>query len=61
MHRNTAIHTAGAEKVWFERLHDQAQPFLTLTFKGNKSDLIGIWKNASENLKTMLMRFMRGI
>ena len=47
----TAIHTAGAEKVWFERLHDQAQPFLTLTFKGNKSDLIEIWKNASENLK----------
>ena len=47
----TAIHTAGAEKVWFERLHNQAQPFLTLTFKGNKSDLIEIWKNASENLK----------
>ena len=38
----TAIHTAGAEKVWFERLNNQAQPFLTLTFKGNKSDLIEI-------------------
>ena len=47
----TAIHTAGAEKIWLERLHNQAQPFLTLTFKGNKSDLIEIWKNTSENLK----------
>ncbi len=47
----TAIHTAGAEKIWLERLNNQAQPFLNLTFKGNKSDLIEIWKNASENLK----------
>ena len=47
----TAIHTAGAEKVWLERLNNQAQPFLNLTFKGNKNDLIEIWKNAPENLK----------
>lgn len=47
----TAIHTAGAEKVWLERLNNQAQPFLNLSFKGNKNDLIEIWKNASENLK----------
>jgi uncharacterized damage-inducible protein DinB len=47
----TAIHTAGAEKVWFERMNNQAQPFLNLTFKGNKNDLIEIWKNTSENLK----------
>ncbi len=47
----TTIHIAGAEKVWFERLHNQAQPFLTLTFKDDKNDLIEIWKNASENLK----------
>ena len=56
----TAIHTAGAEKVWFERLHDQAQPFLTLTFKGNKSDLIEIWKNASENLKNYVYEIYEG-
>ncbi len=47
----TAIHTAGAEKVWFERLNNQAQPFLNLTFKGDKNDLIEIWQNASVNLK----------
>lgn len=46
----TAIHTAGAEKIWFERLHNQANSFLTLTFKGDKNALIEIWKNASENL-----------
>ncbi len=47
----TAIHTAGAEKLWFERFNNQAQPFLTQTFQGNKNDLIEIWENASENLK----------
>ena len=47
----TAIHTAGAEKVWWERLNNQTQPFLNLTFKGDKNDLVEIWKNASENLK----------
>ena len=47
----TAIHTAGSEKLWFERFNNQKQPFLNLTFKGNKFDLIEIWKNASENLK----------
>jgi uncharacterized damage-inducible protein DinB len=47
----TAIHVVGAEKVWFERLNNQAQPFLTQTFKGNKNDLIEIWESASEKLK----------
>jgi len=47
----TATHTAGTEKVWFERLNNQANPFLKLTFKGNKNDLIEIWNDASENLK----------
>ena len=50
----TAIHTAGAEKVWWERLNNQAQPFLNITFKGNKNDLIEIWRNTSENLKNYI-------
>lgn len=50
----TAIHTAGSEKIWFERLNNQANSFLTLTFEGNKNDLIEIWKNASENLKNYI-------
>jgi uncharacterized damage-inducible protein DinB len=56
----TAIHTAGAEKIWFERMNDQAQPFLNLTFKGNKNDLIEIWKNASENLKNYVSEISEG-
>ena len=47
----TAIHTAGAEKIWFERLNYQTTPFLTRTSKGDKNALVDIWKNASENLK----------
>lgn len=51
---STAIHTAGSEKIWFERLINQENPFLTLTFKSNKDDLIEIWRNASENLKNYI-------
>jgi uncharacterized damage-inducible protein DinB len=56
----TAVHTAGAEKIWFERLINQANPFLTQTFKGNKNDLIEIWKNASENLKNYISEASEG-
>ena len=52
----TAIHTAGSEKLWFERFNNQKQPFLNLTFKGDKNDLIDIWKNASENLKNYVFK-----
>jgi uncharacterized damage-inducible protein DinB len=51
----TVIHTAGSEKLWFERLTHQAQPFLPQTFKGNKNDLIEIWKDASENLRNYVL------
>jgi uncharacterized damage-inducible protein DinB len=47
----TAIHIAVSEKIWFERLNNQAKPTLMFTFKGDKNDLIEIWRNASENLK----------
>ena len=56
----TAIHIAGSEKIWFERLNNQAQPFLTLTFKGNKSDFIEIWRNTSENLKNYVSEMSEG-
>lgn len=53
---STAIHTAGSEKLWHERLNYRANPFLTLTFKGDKNELIEIWKNASENLKNYISK-----
>ena len=52
---------AGAEKIWLEKFDNQAQLFLNLTFKGNKNELVEIWKNASENLKTTFLSFLRWI
>ncbi len=46
----TITHIAGAEKVWFERLNHEVQPFLTTYFKGPKNEAIEIWEKSSENL-----------
>lgn len=46
----TATHIAGAEKIWFERMQNETQPFLTTYFKGNKEATIAIWQFASANL-----------
>ncbi len=47
---STATHIAGAEKIWFERMQNEIQPFLTTYFKGNKEACIAIWQSASANL-----------
>lgn len=52
----TAIHIAVSEKIWFERLNNQAKPTLMFTFKGDKNDLIEIWRNASKNLKNYISK-----
>ena len=57
----TAIHTAGAEKIWLDRLNRIENPvFLISVFKGNKSELIEIWKRASKGLKNFIESFDEG-
>lgn len=46
----TAVHIAGAEKVWLERFEQSAEPFLSSYFTGTRSEALDIWKNASANL-----------
>lgn len=50
----TCIHTAGAEKIWLDRLDGLNTPFLTTTFNGGKAELIEIWNIASVNLNTYI-------
>ena len=50
----TALHIASAEKIWFERLEGQPQPFLSLAFQGDRSEVLSVWKAASANLERYL-------
>lgn len=54
----TALHIAGAETVWLERLNNVQSPvWLPAVFKGNKKEITDLWKKASENLKTFIEQF----
>ncbi|HEY6504928.1 MAG TPA: DinB family protein [Chitinophagaceae bacterium] len=54
----TTVHTAGAEKIWLERLNNVEMPvFLTSVFKGTKQEAIEIWKKTSLGLKSFIENF----
>src|SRR5882672_12580093 len=54
----TALHTAGAEKIWMERLNKLENPvLLTTVFKGSKNELMVIWKKASKDLRSFVGSF----
>jgi uncharacterized damage-inducible protein DinB len=53
----TVIHIASAEKIWFERLMGEVNPFLGSYFNGNKNEAIAIWKKTSQNLNAYLEEF----
>ncbi len=54
----TAIHIAGAEKIWIDRWTNIQNPvFLTAEFKGTKNELIEIWRKSSADLKTFIEKY----
>jgi uncharacterized damage-inducible protein DinB len=54
----TVVHTAGAERIWLDRLnHVEAPVFLTAVFKGSKKEGIEIWRNTSLGLKSFVEKF----
>jgi uncharacterized damage-inducible protein DinB len=54
----TSVHTAGAEKIWLERLNKVESPvFLISVFKGSKQEAIDIWKKTSAALKLFVEIF----
>jgi len=55
---DTALHVAGAETIWLERLNNVASPvWLPASFKGNKNEIINEWKKASEGLRVFVENF----
>jgi uncharacterized damage-inducible protein DinB len=49
--RETAVHIASAEKVWFENwLRVPGPVFLSMEFRGTKNELIEIWKRSSAGI-----------
>ena len=54
----TSVHTAGAQKIWLERLNKVESPvFLTSVFKGTKQEAIDIWKRTSAGLRSFIESF----
>ena len=56
--RQTAIHIAGAEKIWIDFWTNVPDPvYLSAEFKGTKNDLIEIWKKTSVGLKNFIEKY----
>ncbi len=54
----TALHIAGAETIWLERLNNVESPvWLPATFKGNKTEMVDVWKKASSSLEKFVGQF----
>jgi uncharacterized damage-inducible protein DinB len=54
----TALHIAGAETIWLDRLNKAVSPvWLPAVFKGNKKDIMDLWKKASVGLKAFVENF----
>ena len=54
----TALHIAGAESIWVDRLNKVASPvWLPAVFAGNKTETMNLWNKASGNLKFFVEQF----
>jgi len=54
--RQTAVHIASAEKIWIDFWTGSADPvYLSANFTGTKSELLAIWKAASNGLETFII------
>ena len=54
----TALHIAGAETIWLDRLNKVPSPvWLPAVFKGTKDEVIELWKKASAGLRKSVEEF----
>ena len=54
----TVLHLAGAEKLWVDRLNKVTEPVpLAKIFNGDKSELLEVWRVATNNLKGFVAAF----
>jgi uncharacterized damage-inducible protein DinB len=51
----TALHVAGAETIWLDRLNKVAEPvWLPSVFKGSKKDVLGLWRKVSQDFRSFI-------
>jgi uncharacterized damage-inducible protein DinB len=56
--RETVVHMVSAKKIWIDTWTNVPNPlYLSSTFKGSKNELISIWKQLSEDLKSFIENF----
>ena len=55
----TALHTAGAETIWLDRLNKVAEPrwLPNIIIKGEKKDVQDVWKKSSTGLQSFIENF----
>lgn len=54
----TALHTAGAETIWLDRLNKAAEPvWLPSVIKTVKKDVQDAWKKSSQGLRSFIQNF----
>jgi uncharacterized damage-inducible protein DinB len=54
----TALHTAGAETIWLDRLNKVAEPrWLPTIIKGRKKEVQDAWKDSTAGLKSFIENF----
>ncbi|MFN8356935.1 MAG: DinB family protein [Spirosomataceae bacterium] len=54
---DTVLHVVSAEKLIFERLQGDTEPFLATTFVGTKAELLTLWEGYSEKLAKLISSF----
>jgi uncharacterized damage-inducible protein DinB len=56
--RETVVHMVSAKKIWIDIWTNVSNPlYLSLTFKGSRNELISIWKELSEDLKSFIQNY----
>lgn len=54
----TALHTAGAETIWLDRLNQVEAPvWIPSVFKGSKEDAQDLWRKSSGGLRSFIENF----
>ena len=51
----TTLHIVAAEQIWHQRLVNNVSEWLGITFEGDRTMMLGIWKITSTDLKTYIL------
>ena len=51
----TTLHIVAAEQIWHQRLVNNVSEWLGITFEGDRTMMLEIWKKTSADLKTYIL------